>query len=98
MDFLREELQAVDIQIPVIAISAQTEEGLDNLRENFLKVAITYISPKITLALEPDILVLWKWPRRTKKAQKLAEESIDLELIAEELRLSQLVMGSITGN
>ena len=33
--FFAEELQAVDIQIPVIAISAKTEEGLDNLRENF---------------------------------------------------------------
>ena len=37
--FFAKELQAVDIQIPVIAISAKTGEGLHNLRENFLKVS-----------------------------------------------------------
>ena len=93
-----EELQAVDIQIPVIGISARTEEGLDNLRENFLKVSDhLHFTEDNFSARTRHISALEVAKTHLKKAQKLAEESIDLELIAEELRLSQLVMGSITG-
>ena len=93
-----EELQAVDIEIPVIGISARTEEGLDNLREQFLKVSDhLHFTEDNFSARTRHISALEVAKSHLKKAQKLAEESIDLELIAEELRLSQLVMGSITG-
>ena len=93
-----EELQAVDNKIPVIGISARTEEGLDNLRENFLKVSDhLHFTEDNFSARNRHISALEVAKTHLKKAQKLAEESIDLELIAEELRLSQLVMGSITG-
>ena len=93
-----EELQAVDVEIPVIGISARTEEGLDNLRENFLKVSDhLHFTEDNFSARTRHISALEVTKTHLKKAQKLAEESIDLELIAEELRLSQLVMGSITG-
>ena len=93
-----EELQAVDIEIPVIGISARTEEGLDNLREQFLKVSDhLHFTEDNFSARTRHISALEVANSHLKKAQKLAEESIDLELIAEELRLSQLVMGSITG-
>ena len=96
--FFAEELQAVDIEIPVIAISARTEEGLDNLRENFFKVSDhSHFSEDNFSARTRHISALEVAKRHLKNAQKLAEESIDLELIAEELRLSQLAMGSITG-
>ena len=96
--FFAEELQAVDIQIPVIAISAKTEEGLDNLRENFLKVSdhLRFTEDNFS-ARTRHISALEEAKTHLKRAQKLAKGSIDLELIAEELRLSQLVMGSITG-
>ena len=96
--FFAKELHAVDIEIPVIAISAKTEEGLDNLRENFLKVSdhLCYTEDNFS-ARNRHISALEVAKTHLNKAQKLAEESIDLELIAEELRLSQLVMGSITG-
>ena len=97
-EFFAEELQAVDIKIPVIGISARTEEGLDNLRENFLKVSNhLHFTEDNFSARTRHISALEVAKTHLKKAQKLAEESIDLELIAEELRLSQLVMGSITG-
>ena len=93
-----DELQAVDIKFPVIGISARTEEGLDNLRENFLKVSDhLHFTEDNFSARTRHIIALEVAKAHLKKAQKLAEESIDLELIAEELRLSQLVMGSITG-
>lgn len=93
-----EELQAVDIEIPVIGISARTEEGLDNLREQFLKVSDhLHFTEDNFSARTRHISALEVAKSHLKKAQKLAEESIDLELIAEELRLSQLAMGSITG-
>ena len=96
--FFAEELQAVDIEIPVIGISARTEEGLDNLRENFFKVSDhLHFTENNFSARTRHISALEAAETHLKKAQKLAEESIDLELIAEELRLSQLVMGSITG-
>ena len=93
-----EELQAFDIKIPVIAISAKTEEGLDNLRENFLKVSdhLCFTEDNFS-ARTRHISALKVAKTHLKRAQKLAKESLDLELIAEELRLSQLVMGSITG-
>ena len=93
-----DELQAVDIKFPVIGISARTEEGLDNLRENFLKVSDhLHFTEDNFSARTRHISALEVAKTHLNKAQKLAEESIDLELIAEELRLSQLVMGSITG-
>ena len=96
--FFEEELQAVDIEIPVIGISARTEEGLDNLRENFFKVSDhLHFTEDNFSARTRHISALEAAETHLKKAQKLAEESIDLELIAEELRLSQLAMGSITG-
>ena len=93
-----EELQAFDIKIPVIAISAKTEEGLENLRENFLKVSdhLCFTEDNFS-ARTRHISALKVAMTHLKRAQKLAKESLDLELIAEELRLSQLVMGSITG-
>ena len=96
--FFAEELQAVDIQIPVIAISAKTGEGLHNLRENFLKVSdhLCFNEDDFS-ARTRHISALEVAKTHLKRAQKLAKGSIDLELIAEELRLSQLVMGSITG-
>ena len=96
--FFAEELQAVDIQIPVIAISAKTGEGLHNLRENFLKVSdhLCFNEDNFS-ARTRHISALEVAKTHLKRAQKLAKGSIDLELIAEELRLSQLVMGSITG-
>ena len=96
--FFEEELQAVDIEIPVIGISARTEEGLDNLRENFFKVSDhLHFTEDNFSARTRHISALKVAETHLKNAQKLAEESIDLELIAEELRLSQLAMGSITG-
>ena len=96
--FFAEELQAFDVEIPVIGISARTEEGLDNLREKFLKVSDhLHFTEDNFSARTRHIIALEVAKAHLKKAQKLAEESIDLELIAEELRLSQLVMGSITG-
>ena len=96
--FFAEELQAVDIQIPVIAISAKTGEGLHNLRENFLKVSdhLCFNEDDFS-ARTRHISALEVAKTHLKRAQKLTKGSIDLELIAEELRLSQLVMGSITG-
>ena len=96
--FFAKELQAVDIQIPVIAISAKTEEGLHNLRDNFLKVSdhLCFNEDNFS-ARTRHISALEVAKTHLKRAQKLAKGSIDLELIAEELRLSQLVMGSITG-
>ena len=96
--FFAKELQAVDIQIPVIAISAKTGEGLHNLRENFLKVSdhLCFNEDNFS-ARTRHISALEVAKTHLKRAQKLAKGSIDLELIAEELRLSQLVMGSITG-
>ena len=93
-----DELQAVDIKFPVIGISARTEEGLDNLRENFLKVSdhLCFTEDNFS-ARTRHISALEVAKTHLKRAQKLAKGSIDLELIAEELRLSQLVMGSITG-
>ena len=96
--FFAEELQAFDVEIPVIGISARTEEGLDNLREKFLKVSDhLHFTEDNFSARTRHIIALEVAKSHLKKAQKLAEESIDLELIAEELRLSQLAMGSITG-
>ena len=93
-----DELQTVDIKFPVIGISARTEEGLDNLRENFLKVSDhLHFTEDNFSARTRHISALEAAETHLKNAQKLAEESIDLELIAEELRLSQLAMGSITG-
>ena len=96
--FFAKELQAVDIQIPVIAISAKTGEGLHNLRENFLKVSdhLCFNEDDFS-ARTRHISALEVAKTHLKRAQKLTKGSIDLELIAEELRLSQLVMGSITG-
>lgn len=97
-EIFADELQAVDIKIPVIGISARTEEGLDNLRENFLKVSDhLHFTEDNFSARTRHINALKVAKTHLKNAQQLAEESIDLELIAEELRLSQLVMGSITG-
>ena len=91
-------LQAVDTGTPIIGVSAKTGEGLENLRENFLKVSgHLHFSESDFSARTRHISALEMAQTHLVNAQKLAMESIDLELIAEELRLSQLMMGSITG-
>ena len=91
-------LQAVEAKTPVIGVSAKTEEGLENLRENFMKVSDhLHFSENNFSARTRHISALEAAKTHLTNAQKLAKESLDLELIAEELRLSQLKMGTITG-
>ena len=96
--YFMDKLKTVDIEIPVLGISAKTEEGLDNLREDLLKVSDHFhFTEQNFSARTRHIRALKVAKIHLSKAQKLAEECIDLVLIAEELRLSQLEMGRITG-
>ena len=91
-------IQAVDVKTPIIGVSAKTEEGLENLRDNFLEVSgHLHFNEDNFSARTRHISALEVAKTHLVNALKLAEESTDLELIAEELRLSQLMMGSITG-
>ena len=76
--FFAEELQAFDVEIPVIGISARTEEGLDNLREKFLKVSDhLHFSEDNFSARTRHISALEVAETHLKNAQQLAEQSID---------------------
>ena len=93
-----EKLRALDLKGTVVGISAKTEKGLEVLRENFLKVSdYLHFNESNFSARSRHINALVVANTHLTNAQKFANDSMDLELIAEELRLSQLMMGSITG-
>ena len=85
--------------VPGIAVSAKTSEGLDTLRRRLLELAGWHASPDgLFIARARHVQAL----RRTREHLRLAEDESDrrdpaLDLLAEELRLAHNALGEITG-
>ena len=77
-----------------ISLSAKHGEGLDLLRQELLRVAGWHPAEDVFIARERHLRALTKAQEHIASAQAQLPQ---LELFAEELRLAQLALGSITG-
>lgn len=85
---------------PEIYLSAKTGAGIELLRQQLLKIIGWHPSPTgegLFLARHRHLWALAETKKRLDEAIKITEQSLQLELIAEELRLAQLSLSSITG-
>ncbi|KGH05006.1 tRNA uridine-5-carboxymethylaminomethyl(34) synthesis GTPase MnmE [Comamonas thiooxydans] len=82
-----------------IALSARTGDGLDALRKRLLEVAGWQSAPEgLYLARARHVEALQAVDAHLEMAdEQLAAQSVHLDLLAEELRLAQLSLNSITG-
>jgi len=77
-----------------ISLSAKRGEGIELLRQELLRIAGWHPSEDVFIARERHLRALGEAHRHIAAAQ---EQLPQLELFAEELRLAQQVLGSITG-
>jgi len=90
-------LEILDIKATVIGISAKTKVGIEKLRKHFLDVSgYTPLNTDNFSARARHIEALEIANSHLVNAKELSE-SVNIELVAEELRLSQQALGSITG-
>ena len=82
-----------------IAISAKTGQGIDTLRQKLLAIAGWQSAPEgVFIARERHVQALKKVQTHLLlAADHLAAQAQHLDLLAEELRLAQNALGSITG-
>lgn len=81
-----------------IYISAKTGLGIDDLRQQLLKIAGWQAGQEgIFLARERHLQALHQTLRHISVAQNLLKEMLSLDLLAEELRLAQENLNAITG-
>lgn len=92
IDLLQGKLVQLD---DTIAVSAKTGVGIDALRDKLLEmIGWSHIESGVFMARERHLLAL----QQASTHLKLAEQTINMpELFAEELRLSQEALNSITG-
>ncbi len=94
---------ALPVSIPTtsnsIAISAKTGQGIDELRKKLLDIAGWQSAPEgVFIARERHVQALKAVQAHIDMAaQHLAAKAQSLDLLAEELRLAQNALGSITG-
>ena len=79
---------------PVIFLSAKTGEGLDLLRQALLQIAGGLPAEDVFIARERHLRALSATQRHVDEARRQLPE---LELFAEELRLAQVSLATITG-
>ncbi|MCY7389382.1 MAG: tRNA uridine-5-carboxymethylaminomethyl(34) synthesis GTPase MnmE [Burkholderiales bacterium] len=93
--YVSRETRVMESSARSLQVSAVTGEGIDALRRWLLEVAGWLPSAEgVFLARERHLLALDEAAAHTSKAAALGEQ---LELFAEELRLAQLALSSITG-
>ena len=82
-----------------VALSARTGDGLDELRRSLLQVAGWQSAPEgLYLARARHVEALLAVAAHLEEADaQLAAQAAHLDLLAEELRLAQLSLNSITG-
>ena len=82
-----------------IALSARTGDGLDALRKRLLEVAGWQSAPEgLYLARARHVEALQAVEAHLEMAdEQLAAQAAHLDLLAEELRLAQISLNSITG-
>lgn len=86
-------------QVDSLAISAKTGEGIEALRQKLLAIAGWQSAAEgVFIARERHVQALQKVQQHlSQAAAHLAASSQHLDLLAEELRLAQNALGSITG-
>ncbi|MDR3067125.1 MAG: tRNA uridine-5-carboxymethylaminomethyl(34) synthesis GTPase MnmE [Comamonas sp.] len=92
-------LHTAQLNAQQIALSARTGDGLDALRKRLLEVAGWQSAPEgLYLARARHVEALQAVDAHLEMADaQLAAQSAHLDLLAEELRLAQLSLNSITG-
>ena len=92
-------LPAAPRQVDSLAISAKTGEGIEALRQKLLAIAGWQSAAEgVFIARERHVQALQKVQQHlSQAAAHLAASSQHLDLLAEELRLAQNALGSITG-
>jgi tRNA modification GTPase len=83
-----------------IHLSAKTGAGIDLLRAKLLEVVgwqPTNVGEGIFMARHRHLLALAETGAHLDKAIELAQRAVQLELLAEELRLAQRALSSVTG-
>ena len=78
----------------VIALSAKRGEGIDLLKQELLRIAGWHPTEDVFIARERHLRALDETARHLEKARACVQQ---LEIFAEELRLAQQALGSITG-
>ena len=95
--FTTNNLEILDIEVPVIPISAKTKKGIEKVRQHFLDVSgYTPLGTDNFSSRSRHIEALETAKSHLASAEELCP-SVSTELVAEELRLSQQALGSITG-
>ena len=90
-------LGVLDIEATVIEISAKTKMGIEKLRKHFIDVSGYTPSNTDNFSVRARHIDALEITNTHLVNAKELSESVNVELVAEELRLCQKALGSITG-
>ena len=90
-------LEVLDIEATVIEISAKTKMGIEKLRKRFIDVSGYTPSNTDNFSVRARHIEALEITNTHLVNAKELSESVNVELVAEELRLCQKALGSITG-
>ena len=97
LEFSMTNLQISGFEVPIIGISAKTKKGIEKIKQHFLDVSGYSPSSLGNFSARARHIDALKIANAHLENAKELSKSINIELIAEELRLTQQSLGIITG-
>ena len=97
LEFSMTNLQISGFEVPIIGISAKTKKGIEKIKQHFLDVSGYSPSSLGNFSARARHIDALKIANAHLENAKALSKSINIELIAEELRLTQQSLGIITG-